>query len=205
MPRAQGARTADAIQESAANLFYQRGYAATSLREIASDVGIQVGSLYNHIDGKTELLRNIMVWIMDDLLAAMYEALAGTDDPVERLRRGLDCHIRFHATRSRDVFIGNTELRSLPVDDRRVVIEKRDEYEALLRGLLQDVCDQGRGDPIDIRLQAYSVVAIGTHMASWYHMDGPMSLDEVVDAYTRTILRQLDIHDQAQAARATAS
>lgn len=204
MPRTQGARTADAIQESAANLFYQRGYAATSLREIAADVGIQVGSLYNHIEGKAELLRNIMVRIMDDLLSSMDEATQGTGDSVERLQRALDCHIRFHATRARDVFIGNTELRSLPSEDRKVVIDLRDQYEKRLRKLLQDVCDEHRGDAIDVRLQAYSIVAIGTHIPAWYKPGGPMSLDEVVDAYTRTILRQLNMGDAASRSELTA-
>jgi len=193
MSRISGTRTADAIQEAAANLFFQRGYTATSLREIASEVGIQVGSLYNHITGKNELLRNIMVRIMNDLLLAMNEAMDGAGDPVDRLRRALDCHIRFHATHSRDVFIGNTELRSLPDADREVVIARRDEYEALLRDLVQDVCDSGYGDAIDVRLQSYAIVAIGTHVASWYHADGSLSLNEVVSAYTETILRQLNV------------
>jgi len=202
MARISGTRTADAIQEAAANLFFQRGYAATSLREIASEVGIQVGSLYNHIDGKNELLRNIMVRIMNDLLLAMTEAMKGAGDPVDRLRRALDCHIRFHATHSRDVFIGNTELRSLPDADREVVIARRDEYEALLRGLVQDVCDKGYGDAIDVRLQSYAIVAIGTHVASWYHADGSLSLNEVVSAYTETILRQLNVQHPEAAATA---
>jgi len=193
MARISGTRTADAIQEAAANLFFQRGYAATSLREIASEVGIQVGSLYNHIDGKSELLRNIMVRIMNDLLLAMTESMEGAGDPVDRLRRALDCHIRFHATHSRDVFIGNTELRSLPDADREVVIARRDEYEELLRRLVQDVCDKGYGDAIDVRLQSYAIVAIGTHVATWYHADGSLSLNEVVAAYTETILRQLNV------------
>jgi TetR/AcrR family transcriptional regulator, cholesterol catabolism regulator len=202
MARVSGTRTADAIQEAAANLFFQRGYAATSLREIASEVGIQVGSLYNHIDGKNELLRNIMERIMSDLLLALAEALDGARDPVDRLRRALDCHIRFHAMHSRDVFIGNTELRSLPDADREIVIARRDEYEALLRGLIRDVCDKGFGDAIDVRLQSYAIVAIGTHVASWYHADGSLSLNEVVSAYTETILRQLNVRKPEAAATA---
>jgi AcrR family transcriptional regulator len=193
MPRNTGGRTADAIQEAAANLFFRQGYAATSLREISSEVGIQVGSLYNHIEGKNELLRNIMVRIMNELFLAMTEATSGAGGPVDRLRRALDCHIRFHATHSRDVFIGNTELRSLPAEDRRIVIERRDEYEQLLRGLVQEVCDRGYGDAIDVRLQTYAIVAIGTHVSSWYHSDGTLTLDQVVAAYTETIMRQLNV------------
>jgi hypothetical protein len=63
----------------------------------------------------------------------------------------------------------------------------------LLRGLVEDVGSSGLGAVIDSRLQAYSIVATGTHVASWYRVDGSMSLDEVVTTYTRVILRQLSV------------
>jgi AcrR family transcriptional regulator len=194
MTRSRGGRTAEAIHEAAANLFYRQGYAATSLREIAGEVGIQVGSLYNHIESKDELLRTLMERIMGELLSAMREATAEVAGPDERLIAALDCHLRFHATHSRDVFIGNTELRSLPDEQRRQVISQRDDYEQLLRRFVREACAE-RGAPVshDFRLETYAIVAIGTHVASWYRTGGPMTLDQVVDGYTATILRLLGL------------
>lgn len=194
MPRPRGGvRTADAIQEAAAELFYKHGYEATSLRQVAAKVGIQVGSLYNHISGKDELLRNIMVSIMEDLLAALKDSVEGREDPAEALQAAIDCHIRFHAHRARDVFIGNSELRALAPRERRQVVSKRDEYEGLLRQLIQRVADDGRGNVIDVRLQAYAIVALGTHVSVWYRPKGNLSLDDVVSAYTSMIFRQLGL------------
>jgi len=193
VPRTSGARTAAAIQESAAELFLVRGYSATSLREIAATVGIQVGSLYNHIDGKHQLLRDMMLGIMDELLAAIDEAISTADDPIERLRRALDCHIRFHATHSRAVFIGNSELRSLEPAERKEVAARRRAYEEVLGGLVNDLASDGRADVIDAKLQVFAIVAIGTHVASWYRPRAGMSLDEVVSVYTEVIMRQLNV------------
>jgi AcrR family transcriptional regulator len=194
MRRTRGPRTAEAIQEAAAELFFRQGYAGTSLREIASSVGIQVGSLYNHIEGKEDLLSRLMEHTMADLLAAMRAAVTGLEDPVQRLRAGLDCHIRFHATRSRDVFIGNTELRALPPRERRRVVAARDEYERLITGLVADaVAGQPTTTAVDLRLHTYAIVAIGTHVATWYRPQGSMSLDHVVQSYTDAILRQLGL------------
>ena len=61
MSRTSGARTAAAIQDAAAELFLRGGHATTSLREIAAALGIQVGSLSNHIDGKQQLQRDMML------------------------------------------------------------------------------------------------------------------------------------------------
>jgi TetR/AcrR family transcriptional regulator, cholesterol catabolism regulator len=195
MPRpANGVRTSDAIRDAAIELFYEHGYEATTLREVAAKVGIRVGSLYNHISGKDELLSSIMVGIMDDLLAAQRAAVRQhKDDPVECLRACIDTHIRFHADRAREVFIGNSELRSLPPKFRRKVVTKRDQYEKIIREIIERLGEDGSAEVLDPRIQTYAIVAMGTHVSTWYKPRGAMSLDQIVETYTQMILRQLGI------------
>jgi TetR/AcrR family transcriptional regulator, cholesterol catabolism regulator len=192
-PIRDGQRTAEAMREAAADLFYTHGYEATSLREVASAVGIQVGSLYNHIAGKDQLLSSIMIEVMQDLLAAMEQATEGLEDPVLRLAAAIDCHIRFHAERRRDVFIGNSELRSLSPEDRKRVVSLRKKYEESLRELVSAATAEAHGDLIDPKLQVFAIVAIGTHVSSWYLPGRGYSLDVIVDTYTTMIFRQLAI------------
>ncbi len=80
--------TAELIRSAAIDLFFEHGYEATSLRAIAGEVGIQVGSLYNHLTSKESLLYSIMSTIMEDLLREFDARLARTNDSVERLRSG---------------------------------------------------------------------------------------------------------------------
>ncbi|MDF3306459.1 TetR/AcrR family transcriptional regulator [Rhodococcus sp. T2V] len=191
-----GARTGVAIREAAAELFYAHGYEATSLRTVAAEVGIQVGSLYNHIRGKEELLTDIMVAVMDELLQAVNDAVAKVDTgAVDRFKAAVDCHIRFHAEHARDVFIGNSELRALKGDDLDAVLIKRAEYERLLQGLVKDVGKETGADILDAKLQTYSVLAQGAHVSSWYKPGGPKSLDKVVKTYITMALRQLGVDE----------
>jgi TetR/AcrR family transcriptional regulator, cholesterol catabolism regulator len=201
MPRpTNGVRTADAIRDAAIELFYEHGYEATTLREVAAKVGIRVGSLYNHISGKDELLSSIMVGIMDDLLATQRAVLREhKDDPLACLRACIDTHIRFHADRAHEVFIGNSELRSLPAKDRRRVVTRRDQYEKMIRGIIEALQAAGVAEVLDLRLQTYAIVAMGTHVSSWYKPRGPMSLDDIVRTYTEMILRQLGVSTPAAA------
>jgi TetR/AcrR family transcriptional regulator, cholesterol catabolism regulator len=192
--RRGGARTNRAIREAAAQLFYEHGYEATSLRTIAAAVGIQVGSLYNHISGKEDLLTDIMVSVMDELLEAMHNALDAVDGgAVDRFKAAVDCHIRFHAERARETFIGNSELRSLRDGDLDEVLAKRLEYERLLQKLIKDVAKETGAQVLDAKLQAYSILAQGAHVASWYKPGGPKSLDKVVSIYIAMALRQLGV------------
>ena len=188
-----GARTAEAIRQAAADLFYSQGYEATSLRQVAARVGIQVGSLYNHISGKQAILTSLMLSIMDDLLRAQDRALEGRTNSIDRLSAVLDCHVRFHAERARDVFIGNSELRALTPEDRATVIASRDAYERTLRQLIADACEEAGSGVLDLRLQTFAVLAAGTHVSDWYKEGGPMELDEIVRIYTAIVFRQLGV------------
>ncbi|MFD6062705.1 TetR/AcrR family transcriptional regulator [Rhodococcus wratislaviensis] len=189
-----GARTNVAIREAAASLFYEHGYEATSLRTVASEVGIQVGSLYNHISGKEELLTDIMVSVMDELLEAVNNALVSVDgSALDRFKAAVDCHIRYHAEHARETFIGNTELRALSDGDLELVLAKRAEYERLLQKLIKDVAKETGADILDAKLQTYSILAQGAHVSSWYKPGGPKSLDKVVNTYIKMALRQLGV------------
>ncbi|MEW1811952.1 TetR/AcrR family transcriptional regulator [Pseudarthrobacter phenanthrenivorans] len=199
MPKATERRTAVAIREEAAKLFFERGYNATSLREVASAVGLMVGSLYNHITSKEDLLLQIMGGIIDDLLEDARQALAEADgDAVDRLQAVVGAHLRFHAERAQEVYIGNTELRSLSSDAHTKIVDKRHEYETFLGTLIQDAGRAGLADIIDARIHVYSLVAHATHIASWYKAGGRKSLDEIVREYTKLALRELKVEDSDQ-------
>lgn len=187
--------TAQAIREEAAKLFFERGYDATSLRQVASAVGLMVGSLYNHINSKEHLLLQIMGGIIDDLLDSARKAVEVDGDAVDKLQAALDAHLRFHAERAQEVFIGNAELRSLSNDARQVVIEKRHEYELFLQELIENAGRAGLADVIDARIHVYSFVAQATHIASWFKPGGRMNLDEIVAIYTKLALRELNVPD----------
>jgi AcrR family transcriptional regulator len=192
-PTRDGARTAEAIREVASELFYVHGYEATSLREVARGVGIQVGSLYNHISGKDQLLSDILISILQDLIDALERSYQDVADPIERLRAGIDCHIRFHAEHRKQVFIGNSELRSLGEADLREVVKLRKRYEDDFRDLVSAAVAEADADLIDLRLQVFAILAVGTHVSTWYKPGRGRDLDSVVDVYTRMIFRQIGI------------
>lgn len=190
---ASGQQTAAAIRREAAASFVKHGYEATSLRNIAAAVGIKVGSLYNHITSKEDLLLSVMGGTMDDLNALMEKALDGPVNPVDRLIAFVECHIRFHAERAQEVFIGNTELRSLHAEARAELSGKRREYRKLLEELIVAVGEAGEADILNARLHTFSIVAIGTHVAGWYREDGGLPLDEIIEIYTTMVLRSLRV------------
>jgi len=190
-PPAAPSTTAETITAAAVDLFYEHGYEATTLRQIAAQVGIQVGSLYNHISSKEELLFSIMSGIIEELLAELESGLEGIDAPVDRLRAAVGVHVFFHTARAREVFIGNSELRSLDPAKRKVVVRLRDRYETVFAGILEEGVAAGVFEISDLKLTTYAVLAMLTQPASWYQPGGRLDLDKIAEVYGDLILRSL--------------
>jgi AcrR family transcriptional regulator len=186
--RAAGESTAGEIRSVAIDQFYKHSFQATTLRDIASRVGIQVGSLYNHITSKGELLYDIMENIMMDLLEDQRQ-VAQEPDVVERMRLLVNHHVKFHGERAKEVFIGNSELRSLNRQQRARVVALRKEYEEMFQKELEDGIRQGKFLPVDVQVTSYGILAMTTWVSSWYSARGRLSLEEIADIYSDMVLR----------------
>ena len=174
------APTRERIVEAAVDLFHRQGYNATSLRQIADEVGLQVGSLYNHMASKEQLLFDIMREVMEELIEyTETEMVAAGPDPLDKVRAFLSASIHFHATRQKQTFIGNTELRGLLDEHRTEIVAMRDRYEAILRGALQSAQDDGSLDLEDVQLATFAALALCTSVATWYRPNGRLSLEDL--------------------------
>jgi len=187
-PASRGVKTAAEIRAVALDLFYKRGFQGTALRDVAAKVGIQVGSLYNHMSSKGDLLFEIMEKVMLDLLEDQ-RLVAQTPDVVERMRLLVYHHVKFHGQRARDVFVGNSELRSLSRSQRTRVVGLRREYELMFQNELEDGIGQGKFLPVDVQVTAYAIIAMATWVSAWYSPRGRLSLEQIAEIYTAMVLR----------------
>src|ERR1017187_8839838 len=96
--------TRRAIYEAALDAFAENGYAGASLRDIARRVGIEVASLYNHIDSKEELLFRIIETTSNEVLDELRQAIeaAPPGDPRQRLVQATAKNITYYASHPRN-------------------------------------------------------------------------------------------------------
>lgn len=183
------------ICEAALVLFTRLGYEATTMADIGAEVGIRGPSLYKHVASKQDLLVSIMIGTMDALLAAFDGAVATTTDPVERLRRATDAHVRYHARHRLEAFVGNREIRSLVEPHRGAVLARRARYERGFRRLVTDGLDAGRFSVASPRLASYAILDLGVGVANWYRVDGEHDEDDVARQYTAFALRMVEARE----------
>ncbi len=178
-----GAETADKVRSAAVSLFARYGYAAVSMRQIAREIDLQAGAIYNHFPTKQHLLRNLLVDHMERLLQA-WEGQEEQDlPPAEALIAFVRFHIRYHVQCGDEVFISYMELRNLEEDNFVEVEALRRRYETNLRQILSEGAETGVFRIGDLHVATMAIIAMLTGVTGWFRRDGRLSLEEIEEFY----------------------
>ncbi len=183
-----GPKTMEAIRKAGLRLIFERGYEAMSLRQLAAEVGIQAGSLYNHISTKQELLFDLIQDHINELLRQLDRALDSKQEPVEKLRAFVSFHVTYHMTRKREVFIANSELRSLEPKNYEAVVALRGAYEHRLAAILADGVEQGAFEVGDVQVATFAIIALLTGLTAWYRPGGRLTREAIIVAHEKLVL-----------------
>lgn len=182
--------TGPRIRDAALHLFARHGYAAVSMRQIAGEVGVQAGALYNYIPDKQSLLYDLMRRHLEDLLAALPERI-DANTPAERLERFVRFHIRYHLQKPDEVFIAYMELRSLSAENFQSIERLRHQYEDALETILRAGVDADAFAVTDTRIATLAVIAMLNGVNTWYRAGGRLSQEAVETIYWDMVRRSV--------------
>ena len=193
MARKQGSHagiTGPKVQDAALRLFAQHGYAAVSMRQIAAEVGVQAGALYNYTADKQSLLFDLLRGNMTELIAAL-DAAALTGTPFARLEGFTRFHIRFHLPRRDTVFLSYMELRNLSEENFALIADLRRAYEDRLEDILRSGVAVGAFAVPDCRVATLGLIALLTGITNWYRPEGRLSPAEVEAIYCKLVCQSV--------------
>lgn len=185
-----GRITGPAIREAAQRLFAQYGYAAVSMREIAREVGVQVGALYLYTPDKQSLLLDLMLTHLDELIDA-WRSVDRAEVPAKRLEAFVAFHIDYHLDRRDAVFLAYMELRSLNEESFQVIEAARRRYELILEGILADGAREGVFEIADVRLSTMAILAMLTGPHVWFREDGRLTRSDIQTMYGDLVQRMV--------------
>jgi TetR/AcrR family transcriptional regulator, cholesterol catabolism regulator len=177
------------LLDSAARVFRRKGYALTSMRDIAAEAGMTAGSIYYHYPSKGELLLAVYAEGVRRVGEACDAAAAWPGDAWTRLERVVAAHLdKLLGTQPGDapfagVFV-QVQPHDFPPEHHEALIALRNGYEAKFRMLI-DALPLSRGS--DRRLLRLQLIGALNHVPLWYRADGP----KTPAAIARTITRQL--------------
>lgn len=198
-----GEVTRGEIRKVSLSLFAQYGYAAVSMRQIASQVGVQASAIYQYYPKKQQILLSLLQNHMDGLLSACHEEITA-EDPVDRLEQFARFHIRYNINRPDEVFLSYMELRSLEPEGFATIADLRSKYEAVLKSILRDGIKSGVMKIDDPHVSAMAILAMLTGVNTWYRSGGRLSQKKIENMYASMVLKSQGIvpsdHDEKEAA-----
>ena len=175
-----------AIEDVASDLFRSRGYAATSVRDIARALSMQGPSLYAHVTSKEDVL-----WAIVDRAAGRFEAAADLalersrerrpGDPEEALAALIRAHVGVVTSDVGEASVFVHEWRSLGAERRAAVLARRDAYEARFRRLIAEGIALGAFGITDPAIAATVILSALNAVATWYDPSGRLTPDRVAD------------------------
>lgn len=186
-----------AIEDVASDLFRERGYAATSIRDIARALSVQGASLYAHVTSKEDVL-----WAIVDRAASRFEAAADRaereaegrrpGDPAEAVAALVRAHVEVLTSDVDEAGVFVHEWRSLGPERRAAILARRDAYEARFRRRIGDGIAVGAFRLTDPAVASSALLSALNGVAMWYDPAGRLGPDRIADHLVELALRMLE-------------
>jgi AcrR family transcriptional regulator len=185
-------KTGPKVRLAALKLFALYGYAAVSMRQIAAEVGVQVGALYNYTPDKQSLLYDLMHTHLTDLLQTWRSQKTDTA-PEELVLQFVTFHLNYHLDKSEAVFIAYMELRNLSELNFAKIETLRKSYELELESIItagQRACIFSVEDP---KITSFAILGMLKEVGTWFDGEGRLAKDEIIALYRDLVLRMLGV------------
>jgi len=172
------------ILESASSLFYERGYGATSIRDIAEAVGISSSTMYHHFANKQDVLHAIVSRFMNGFVDATVPILRdATASPSERIRDMVRIHIEYSDDHRPELLIGNPIRYALDPTQQAEGIKLQTAYHDAVRDLIEEGCRTGEFTVADVSITTMAVLDMLNGIREWFSPHGLLTRSEIVDRY----------------------
>lgn len=173
--------TRDQILEAAAQIFSEKGFHAASMRDIADAVDLRKASLYHHVSSKQEILVDLLDTALDVLIASMEEVVSQELSPEDKLRLAMKTYLDILTQRRNLSSVLLLEHRSLEPEFHKRHIPRRDKFEGLVRGIVEEGIEQGVFACENPRLAVKTVLGVINWTIMWYRPGGGQTPAEIAD------------------------
>lgn len=181
------------VQRAAVQLFAERGFAATGIRDIGREVNLNSATLYHYTGSKEDLLVTIMRSALQELLDVGRVATNISSDPVLQIGYLVATHVCVTAYNPLTSKVIDHELRSLSPENYRKLTSIRDSYEALWTAAFNRGIEQGVFTGPDYKISRLAMLEMCNGVANWFKHHGELSVREIQHHFVDLAGRMLGI------------
>lgn len=158
----------EVILAEAARLFREKGYNATSMRDLAEEVGVEAASLYNHINSKSEILQEICFKVANRFMSNIEEVAQRTDPAIKKLESILRFHIRNMIETYEEVYVSDREWKHLAEPYLANFQNQRRVYRQRIASIIEEGIQKGEIKSIDAPTAVLIILHAVSGIESWH-------------------------------------
>ncbi|GAA5022781.1 TetR family transcriptional regulator [Marivirga lumbricoides] len=181
------------IIEKATQLFQKQGYAATSMRDLASFIGIEAASLYSHIKSKEEILQIICFQLAEDFFNSLQSIELEHGGADEKLQKAVVSHVEVLTKDPAASAVFFSEWRHLSEPYLTDFLEMRDQYEGRFIQILIDGNESGIFKTLDAKFTVLALLSSINWMPAWYKPGGKLSPKDIAGNVTDVFINGLRV------------
>ncbi|QJY44772.1 TetR/AcrR family transcriptional regulator [Pseudonocardia broussonetiae] len=186
--RKQHARRQEVL-DTAARMFFERGYEATTTQDIGAALGLLKGSVYYYISSKQDLLFELVQQYHDDTREHFEPILASDAPPVDKLRELIMVDTAHTARNLERSTLFYTEWRSLPQERRSVIVAERARHESAVQEWIVAAQAAGAIRPeVDAKIASFAIFGMVNSVYRWFTPDGRKSAEEIGRDFSDLVL-----------------
>ena len=183
------------ILDMAERLFSERGYHATSMRDLARALDLKGSSLYSHIRSKEEVLWLILERAANEFLATITPFTTSSEPPLVRLQAAIHAHVQVVANNLDAATVYFHEWKFLGEPQRSLFLASRYEYEQAMRLLVTECIQSGEFRAVDAKWATILILSPVNWLYHWYDPAGPLSADEIAERLIQMLFQGLSYHN----------
>jgi AcrR family transcriptional regulator len=174
----------DTLLADAAQIFADRGFHGTSMRDLSRASGLSLSGIYHYVESKHELLFLIQERCFTEVAEGARVAVAQETEPEARLRAFIRQHVLFFTGHMHEMKVLSHEAEELTGTMATAIRRRKREYVAFVSGLLEDIDVRG----VDPQIAAYALFGMINWIYTWYRPSGPIQPGYLADEIARLFL-----------------
>jgi AcrR family transcriptional regulator len=181
----------EVIIEKASKLFREKGFGASSMRDLAVHVGVEAASLYNHIQSKSEILQAICFKVANEFISHL-DAVEASNEPIlKKMEMIIRFHIRMMMEQYEFVYISDHEWRHLPEPYLSNFLNQRRSYRKSLADLIEEGISRGEVKNIEPYVAVLIILSAISGIESWQRSRKHISAETLEDNMVRYLIEGL--------------
>ncbi len=181
----------DEIIKTAAKLFKEKGYSAVTMRDLATEMGMKAASLYNHINSKQEILKEIIISLAEEFTSGLQEIQKSNKSNIDKLKDVVELHVNITSKNTYGMASLNNDWMHLE-EKLEYYLQLRSNYEDEFRNVLQQGVKNNEIINGNIEVMLFSILSTLRSLYLWIPKKEDLNPEELSQQLSEVLINGIN-------------